>query len=119
VEPVTIEPHDPVPVEAPPKTSLSLVKPDRAPAPVDTSVPIRPEWLRDRATFTSTARNWRRRTVYLAAKWALHAPAVVAMLLLYAPRGLARVTAALAGWVYDQDSAQVRHQHAANTETPE
>ncbi|WP_219413942.1 FtsK/SpoIIIE domain-containing protein [Pseudonocardia nigra] len=117
---MTIEPHDPAPVEAPPKTPLSLVKPDQPPTPVvDTSAPIRPEWLRDRETFRSTSRNLARRNAYRAIKWVFYLPGLLGLLVLYSPRGLARVTAALARWVYDQDSAQVRHQHAANTETPE
>lgn len=117
---MTIELHRPTDVEAaPPKTPLSLVKPSRPPVPVDTTVPILPTWLRDRDAFTATTRNWWKRTLYRCAKWLAHLPAIVGLLLLYSPRGLGRLTGALARYLYDYDSSQVRHAHAANVETAE
>lgn len=110
----------PPPEEPPkPRTPLHLVTgpPDR-PA-LDTTVPILPEWLRKRATFTSTVRMWRTRNGYRLRRWSWNGPLIAVLLVLYAPRGLARVTALLARYLYDYDSASVRHTHAAAAETAE
>jgi S-DNA-T family DNA segregation ATPase FtsK/SpoIIIE len=118
---MSIEQHDQAPSEAPPpKTPLALVKPHPQPAPpVDTSEPIRPEWMRDRDTLLAVTRLWARRNAYRAGRWSFHLPAIVALLVLYSPRGLARLIGRLAVWVYDQDSADLRHQHAGNRESAE
>ena len=70
-------------------------------------------------TFLTTARQFARRNAYRGGKWTLNGPAIVLLLIMYSPRGLARVTVSLSRYLYDWDSAQVRHQHAGNTETPE
>lgn len=118
---MSIEQHGSAPAEeAPPRTPLSLVKGDTPPRPeVDTTAPILPLWLRDRLTFTTTLRNWAKRNAYRSGKWGLHLPAMAALLVLYSPRGLGRVVARLAVWVYDQDSAELRHQHAGNRDSGE
>lgn len=118
---MSIEQHDPTPDEAPaPRTPLALVKPHTPPAPaVDTSEPIRPDWMRDRSALLATARLWARRNSYRAGRWSFHLPAILALLVLYSPRGLTRLVARLGKWVYDMDSADLRHQHAGNHESAE
>lgn len=118
---MSIEQHGSAPAEeAPPRTPLSLVKGDTPPrAEVDTTAPILPLWLRDRLTFTTTLRNWARRNAYRSGKWGLHLPAMLAYLVWRSPWGLAQIVARLAVWVYDQDSAELRHQHAGNKESGE
>lgn len=97
---------------------LKLVKGDRQPtASVDISAPILPEWLRKQSTFRSTVRGWRQRNSYRLRHLSWNLPLALALLVLYSPRGLARVTAILARYLYDHDSAQVRHEHAGRVET--
>jgi S-DNA-T family DNA segregation ATPase FtsK/SpoIIIE len=117
---VSIEQHNRPPDEAPPKTPLSLVKGDTPPRPeIDLTAPILPPWLRDRLAFTSTARNWARRNAYRTSRWGLHLPGMLALLVLYSPRGFGRLFGRLAVWVYDRDSADLRHQHAGNGDSGE
>lgn len=111
----TAVPDQPQPLTSP----LDLVLGERQRREVDTTVPILPLWLRDRLTFLIAARQFARRNAYRGGKWTLNGPAFVLLLVMYSPRGLARVTVSLSRYLYDWDSAQVRHQHAGNTETPE
>lgn len=91
----------------------------RKPQPVDTTAPIRPEWMRDLGTTWATTRLFLHRNLYRLRKQAFYAPVYAGLLLAYSPRGLVRVTAKLAKYLYDYDSAAVRHVHAENTETAE
>lgn len=96
---------------------LSFLTGERKPKTVDTSEPIRPEWMRDRSTFSTTARQFIHRNAYRSGRWTLNLPAIVGLLLMYSPRGLGRLVGHLSRYLYDFDSAKVRAQHAANTET--
>lgn len=96
---------------------LNFLTGERKPTKVDTSEPIRPEWLRDRSTFDIAARQFVHRNAYLGRQWAANLPAIVGLLVLYSPRGLGRIVGHLSRYLYDFDSAKVRAQHAANTET--
>lgn len=116
---MSIEQQSSPPAKPTPNTPLSMVKPTWAPAAVDTSAPIRPEWLRDKGAFLTTSRLWARRNGYRALQWLFHLPVFVALLVLYSPRGAARLVARLAKWVYDQDSADLRHQHATDRASSE
>lgn len=99
---------------------LKLVKGDQPPRPVlDTSEPILPTVLRDRSAFLATVKMWAKRNAYRSGKWTLNFPAIVCLLVLYSPRGLGRLVGRLGRWVYDQDSANLRHEHAGNRETGE
>ncbi|QJY51234.1 FtsK/SpoIIIE domain-containing protein [Pseudonocardia broussonetiae] len=103
-----------------PRTVLDAVTAGRGSRPaLDTSAPIRPEWLRTWDTFAATAGRTGRRAAYRTGRFLLHLPALLALLVVYSPRGLGRVVALLARYLYDYDSAQVRHAHAGNTETAE
>ncbi|MCF7548920.1 cell division protein FtsK [Pseudonocardia sp. WMMC193] len=101
------------------KTALEKLTAEREVAPLDLSQPIRPAVLRDKAAAKSAASNAVKRNAYIAGKFLLHLPVLCCLLVGYAPRGLARLVAALAKYLYDHDSAQVRHQHAEKTETAE
>ena len=103
----------------PPRTPLGLVTGGRRPTPVDTSQPILPEWLRVRGTFTSTVANWAKRNAYRGGKWSFHLPAILVVLVGCSPRGVVRLVKSLAQYLYDYDSASVRHHHAGNVETKE
>jgi S-DNA-T family DNA segregation ATPase FtsK/SpoIIIE len=109
--------HEPDQPERP--SMLTLLTGERKPVEIDTTKPIRPEWAKDQATARSTARLFLYRNLYRAKKQVLYTPAYVALLLAYSPRGLARLVALLAKYLYDYDSAAVRHAHAGNVETPE
>lgn len=104
----------------PPRHVLALVRGDQSERPaLDTSAPILPEWLRDRAMLVATVRQWAQRNGYRTARFLLHLPVLLALLVAYSPRGLARLTAVTSRYLYDYDSAQVRASHAAATETAE
>lgn len=103
----------------PDRTPLAPLLGDRKPAVVDTTRPVRPDWMRERETFRATARQFADRNLYRLKRQALYAPLYLGLLLMYAPRGLTRVVSALARYLYDYDSAAVRHEHAGNVETPE
>ncbi|HEY8588462.1 MAG TPA: hypothetical protein VIL55_02805 [Naasia sp.] len=75
-------------------------------------VPVLPTWLTTREDFTHTVRAWVTRHAHRAATWATAAPVLLLVLVGYAPRGLARVTAAWARYLYDYDSATLRGSHA-------
>lgn len=87
------------------------------PAHRDDDAPILPMWLRDRATFTNAARVHARRHARRAARWATGLPRLLVLLILWSPRGCGRVTAQLARWVYDRDTADLRTRHAHAGET--
>lgn len=87
---------------------------------IDKPEPILPTWLRDKATFTSTAGNLIRRARYRTIKFIANLPVMVFWLAGIWPwRGIARLTGRLSRWVYDMDSAALRHEHAGRTETAE
>ncbi|MDB5288750.1 MAG: hypothetical protein JWR05_3699, partial [Mucilaginibacter sp.] len=92
---------------------------ERKPVTLDTSVRIRPEWQKDMATAWATTRLFLHRNLYRARRQAFYSPVYLGLLLMYAPRGLGRLVAALSRYLYDYDSAAVRHTHAGNVETPE
>ncbi len=103
-----------------PRTVLSLVTAGRAPVvPVDTDAPIRPEWLRTWDSFRAVATLTVKRGTYRTTRFLLHLPVLLALLVMYSPRGLGRVVAVVSRYLYDYDSAAVRHTHATNTETAE
>lgn len=82
--------------------------------------PILPAWMRDKETFTITANNLTRRARYRTMKFIANLPVMVFWLAVVWPwRGIGRVTARMSKWVYDQDSADMRHEHAGNRESPE
>lgn len=128
---MTIELHKPAGGDQPPPSAsknghhpekqglLAELVGDRKPVAVDTSKPVRPEWMRERSAAATTVRQFAHRNLYRAKKQTFYLPAYVGLLLMYAPRGLARLVAVLARYLYDYDSAAVRHQHAGNVETPE
>lgn len=80
-------------------------------------LPILPAWLRDRATLTHAARLHTTRHARRVARWVVAAPRLVALLVLWSPRGCGRVVTTLAKWIYDQDSATLRRHHAGARET--
>lgn len=88
-------------------------------APVDTAQSVRPAWMTDRESVKATASVWTKRNRYRAKRLAWNTPVVVVLLLVYSPRGLTRLIGKLSAYLYDFDSAQVRHHHAGKTETPE
>lgn len=92
---------------------------ERPRAELDTSRPVRPEWQRNAATTRATAAQFARRNAYRARAQLFYLPAYLALLVWRAPVGLARLVASLSRYLYDYDSAAVRHRHAGNTETAE
>ncbi|HLT40330.1 MAG TPA: hypothetical protein VK034_28825, partial [Enhygromyxa sp.] len=116
-----IEPRPTSAVDIPPTKTLDRPQP-KAPEQARPHVdepPILPTWLRDRETFRSTTRNFTRRNSRRALRWLWKGPELILKLLLLAPRGLWRVSVAVGKWVYDQDSAALRHEHAGRVETAE
>lgn len=101
------------------RTPFSPLVGERTPVDVDTSEPVLPEWLRDRLTFLTTARNFVRRNGYRARKQLLYLPGYIALLLAYSPRGAGRLIAAAARFLYDAETKSLQHAHAGNTETKE
>lgn len=103
-----------------PATALAKLTAGREPKPaLDTAAPIRPEWLRTVDGFRAATALTLRRGAYRTGRFLLHLPALLGLLALYSPRGLGRLVARLGRYLYDYDSAQVRHAHASNTETKE
>jgi S-DNA-T family DNA segregation ATPase FtsK/SpoIIIE len=102
------------------ETGQATPEPEPRPIQPDLDAPILPMWARDKDTFTSTSRQLRKRTGYRVRKFLLHLPAVAFWLLgIYPWRGLARIVAKLSRYLYDYDSAMVRHEHAGRVETAE
>jgi DNA segregation ATPase FtsK/SpoIIIE, S-DNA-T family len=87
--------------------------------PVDPTRPIRPEWMTDRSAASSTAKRFLLRNLYRLRRLAFTLPVAVVLLVLYSPRGVARIVAKVSAYLYDYDSAAVRHQHAGKVETAE
>lgn len=100
-------------------TALDKLTEHREKTPVDTATPIRPGWLADREAFHSTTALVGRRAAYRTGRFLVHLPALLALLVLYSPRGLGRLAKALGRYLYDYDSAEIRHQHAGQAETKE
>lgn len=88
-------------------------------APVDPTEPVLPATLRDRDAVLATLRRSARVGAYRARRLALRGPVVLVLLVVYIPRGLARVVALASRWIYDSDTATLRHEHAGRGETPE
>lgn len=88
------------------------------PASVGDEAPLLPMWARDKATFTSTSRQLRKRTGYRVRKFLLHLPVTLFWLAgIYPWIGMSRIVGRLSRYLYDYDSAMVRHEHAGRTET--
>lgn len=104
---------------AAPGRALARAWEDRAPARVEVGEPILPPWARDREALAGAARVMARRWMWQAGRALVALPRVLVMLVAYSPRGLARVTAAVARYLYDQDTADLRHHHARNIQTAE
>ncbi|MEU7817035.1 FtsK/SpoIIIE domain-containing protein [Pseudonocardia sp. NPDC049154] len=86
-------------------------------APLDTSAPVMPEWARSREGWKGTIRIGLLRGWYRTKRFVVMLPKLLLLLICYSPRGLGRLTRSLARWIYDMDSAEVRHAHAERTET--
>lgn len=92
---------------------------ERAPTRVEEREPVLPRWATDRETLRANTRVLARRWVWRAGRTLVQLPRVLAMLVAYSPRGLARVTGSVARYLYDQDTADLRHHHARNIQTAE
>lgn len=90
-------------------------------APVDHDERLRPAWMDSLDSMKTTAKRWGRRNGRRLVRLAWTLPYVLVLLVAYSPRGAARLTGKLAAYLYDYDSAQVRHAHAttAGKETAE
>ena len=76
-----------------------------------------PLWVRDPATRRATARKARADAGPAARRVARGLPRWAGLYLWHVLVGLGRVTAAVTGWIVDQDSAQLQREHAGRTET--
>lgn len=82
--------------------------------------PILPEWARDRETFRTASRNLILRSRHRTAKFVVNLPPLLFWLAVVYPwRGIVRLTARVSRYLYDYDSAMVRHEHAGRMETSE
>jgi S-DNA-T family DNA segregation ATPase FtsK/SpoIIIE len=111
--------HPAEPPEKPETLVDKLGKHKTAPAPIDPTAAVVPEWVRDWTAFQTVALLFLRRALWRTKRFAVQLPVLIGNLLRWSPRGLWRLTALLARYLYDNDSAKVRHQHAGNVETPE
>lgn len=92
-------------------TPLDRIRGDAKPKPVlDTSEPVLPDWLRSRSGFVGVLGLFARRNTYRLRHWSWNLPIVLALLVLYSPRGLWRVSAQLGTFLYHQDSAELQHE---------
>ncbi|MGH4008262.1 MAG: hypothetical protein ACRDTH_08940 [Pseudonocardiaceae bacterium] len=105
--------------ESGPVTVLTRIAGERKPVVIDVTKPVRPEWQRDVGTAWGTILPFTQRNLYRARAQLYYLPVLVAALLWRSPVGLYRIASALGRYLYDYDSAVVRHKHAGNTETPE
>lgn len=113
-------PDQPGPDRTPgPDRHLAPLIGTRKPTRLDTSQPIRPEWQKDLRSAYITARLFWHRTWYCTRKHLYYSPVYVGLLLVFAPRGLARLVASLSAYLYDNDTAALRHQHAGAGDTGE
>ncbi|MDN5920047.1 MAG: hypothetical protein L0I76_33935 [Pseudonocardia sp.] len=105
---MTVEPIDD-------QTLARLVRHDQPPV-VDAPLP---EWARGTRQAFDQFANWRRLRAHQGWSLLKQVPRFLALLVVYSPRGLARVIGWAGRYLYDHDSASIRHQHAQNVETPE
>lgn len=116
---VDMDKHRPEPEPEPATTVAKLTrhKPERT--PIDPTATVLPEWVQTWSAFQTVALLILRRGWWRTRRFLVQVPVLVGLLLMYSPRGLGRLVAMLARYLYDHDSAKVRHQHAGNVETPE
>jgi len=101
-------------------TPLALVRGERKPAPVDLDTNPVPMWMRDRHTFTAATRQLRRTVTHRTLAFLVQIPGILWYLgLVYPWRGLWRVIAKVSAFIYDSDTADLRHAHAGTLDTPE
>ena len=118
--------HPPAPVAAPAADPTTAPEPAPEPAPAATPAadvddgPVLPDWLRSGPAFRAVAGIAWQRASYRTRKFLVQLPRIAAVLVtIWLPRGFWRLLRATARWVYDYDSAAVRHVHADNVETKE
>jgi S-DNA-T family DNA segregation ATPase FtsK/SpoIIIE len=108
------------PDEQRPDGALAKLTAQRTPVrPIDHTAPVLPEWVREWGAFQAVALLSLHRGWFRTKRFLLHLPVLLGLLLLWSPVGLGRIVARLSRYLYDYDSAVVRHQHAGNTETAE
>lgn len=101
-------------------TPLDVVRGDRTPAPVDLDTSPIPLWIRDRATFQSTVQAVRRRAIHRALGFLVQVPGILWWLgCAYPWVGIVRVVRRFAAFIYDSDTADLRHSHAGTLDALE
>jgi S-DNA-T family DNA segregation ATPase FtsK/SpoIIIE len=86
---------------------------------LDVGEPILPQWLRDRSQFFGMVAWWAQQEGYRLRKWSWNLPLAVVLLACYSPRGFARLAAKVYEFIWDRDTARLRHEHAENIESPD
>lgn len=102
-----------------PATPSAWLTGNRKPATIDTAVPIRPAWQQDIRTAYITVRLFTHRNLYRLKRHLYYLPMTLSLLVLFAPRGLGRLVASLSRYLYDTDTAELRHAHAGSGDTGE
>ena len=101
-------------------TPLDVVRGDRTPAPVDLDASPLPMWLRDRETFRASAHEVRRRATNRVLGYLLQVLPILWWLgCAYPWRGIYRVIKRFGAFIYDADTAGLRHAHAGTLDTLE
>ncbi|MGH3793260.1 MAG: hypothetical protein ACRDSP_00035 [Pseudonocardiaceae bacterium] len=101
-------------------TPLTVARGERTPAPVDLATSPLPMWLTDRHTFRSTVHTLRRTLTHRIVAFLVQLPGILWWLgVAYPPRGLGRVVARFARFIYNSDTAGLRRAHAGTLETIE
>lgn len=105
----------------PPKpTPLAVVRGERKPVRVDLDASPRPMWARDWPTFTAAVRQLRRTWTHRTIGFLWQLPGILWWLGCWYPWvGAWRVIAKVARFIYDSDSADLRHAHARTLDTSE
>ncbi|HEX2299060.1 MAG TPA: hypothetical protein VHH34_11175, partial [Pseudonocardiaceae bacterium] len=109
-----------VPEPAARPTPLAAARGDRTPAPVDLDSSPLPLWMRDRHTFQTGVRKLRRRATHRVLSFLVQLLPILWWLgVVYPWRGIFRVVKRLAAFIYDSDTADLRHSHAGTLDTLE
>lgn len=101
-------------------TPLALVRGERKPLTVDLDAPVLPLVLTDGPTRKAAIRAWRRQTTHRTGRFLVQLPGILWWLgVVYPWVGAGRAIRKVAAFIYDRDTADLRHAHAGGGDSPE
>lgn len=105
--------------KTPARPALDRLRPVGPPAPPPDPDALIAPWLRSWPAFRATSWLFMRREGRRLLSILMWLPIYLARCIKYAPRGLGRLIARFSKWVYDSDTAILRHDHTGTGDTGE